>query len=229
MHIRQYLSSSPRLTRPWRLALVSVLLIGLFLPQSALAASTWANTAPHEHRPRCSHGDAVAQRQGAHGRGTSTVVAAAISPVRRCMIQARTPGRLSRRCTLRALITRRRCCRTARCSSWGAYSNDVLASAEVYDPSADTWTRRRAPEPPRAGVTRRRCCRAARCSSREALAAVGGYLASAEVYDPERERLDDRRVDARRAPEPHGDAVAERQGARRRGLRRRRSRQRGGV
>ena len=45
MHIRQYLSSSPR-DVALAVALVSVLLIGLFLPQSALAASTWANTAP---------------------------------------------------------------------------------------------------------------------------------------------------------------------------------------
>ena len=40
-----------------------------------------------------------------------------------------------------------------------------------------------AASPPHAMVTRRRCCPTARCSS-QAVADIGGFLASAELYDP---------------------------------------------
>ena len=48
-----------------------------------------------EHRPRGSHGDAVAERQGAR-RGREDDWRQLILPARRCMIRRRTPGRPSR-------------------------------------------------------------------------------------------------------------------------------------
>ena len=63
MRIQPHFSPSPRLTRTWRLGLVVVLFIGVFRPQSALAAPTWTTVAP------LLHGDTVAKRQGARRGG----------------------------------------------------------------------------------------------------------------------------------------------------------------
>ncbi len=139
MHIRQYLSSSPRQTRPWRLALVSVLLIGLFLPQPALAASTWANTAPMSiardaHTATLLPSGKVLMVGGFDGGGGGYFTSAEVYDpgVDTWTTVASLPAaRAYHTATLlpngKVLIV-------------GGLSNDVLAGAEVYDSSADTWT-----------------------------------------------------------------------------------------
>ena len=78
--------------------------------------------------------------------------------------EAGRPGAL----TPHAILTRRRCCPTARCWSRGAMaaSGGYLASAELYDPASGTWTATGSLAP-HASLTRRRCCPTARCWSQE--------------------------------------------------------------
>ena len=83
-----------------------------------------------------------------------------------------------------ALITRRRCCPTARCSSQAvrqqrrrSRERGTLRSGE-RDLDGHRQPRHRT-----RSVTRRRCCPTARCSS-QAGTATATYLASAELYDP---------------------------------------------
>ena len=45
MRIHSNLPLLPRLMQPWHLALVIALLVGVFMPQPALAASTWTTVA----------------------------------------------------------------------------------------------------------------------------------------------------------------------------------------
>ena len=83
-----------------------------------------------------------------------------------------------------ALITRRRCCPTARCSSQAVYDSSVnLSRARNCTIRRAGPGRPPAASAPHALVTRRRCCPTARCWS-QAVMTTAAYLASAELYDP---------------------------------------------
>jgi hypothetical protein len=133
MHIQHYLPPSPRLRRHWRLALVIVLLVGLFLPQPAHAAPTWINAASL-NTPRYYH--------------TATLLPSG-----------------------KVLVA-------------GGWGWDYLASAEVYDPSAHTWT------PTATAMNTARAIHTATLLPSGKVLVAGGYnsnsggLNSAEVYDP---------------------------------------------
>ena len=106
------------------------------------------------------HGDVAAQRQGAGRRG---IVPAALLAARSCT--TRPAGRGVRRAasTPHAIITRRRCCPTARCWWQGDLATAAILAARNcttrpagpgVPPAAST---------PHALSTRRRCCPTARC------------------------------------------------------------------
>ena len=87
--------------------------------------------------------------------------------------------------TAREVITRRRCCPTARCSSQaGSTARAALRRARNSTIRRAGPGRRPAASPPHALITRRRCCPTARCSSQAAGTAATSQLASAELYDP---------------------------------------------
>ena len=84
-----------------------------------------------------------------------------------------------------AIITRRRCCATARCSSQAVrwHRRPSLTSAELYDPASGTWTATGSLN------TARFLHTATLLPNGKVLVAGGynstlGYLASAELYDP---------------------------------------------
>ena len=81
-----------------------------------------------------------------------------------------------------AMVTRRRCCPTARCSSQEGMAA-VSSRARNCTIRRAGLGRRPAASPPDAIVTRRRCCPTARCSSQEVITSPA-VLASAELYDP---------------------------------------------
>ncbi len=60
------------------------------------------------------------------------------SRARNSTIRRAGPGRPPAASPPHAIITRRHCCPTARCSSQAVYGS--LASAELYDPASGTWT-----------------------------------------------------------------------------------------
>ena len=78
-------------------------------------------------------------------------------------------GKLERRLaawSLHTVITRRRCCPTARCWSQPVIFRPIkYASAELYDPASGTWSGDRHPRHRTRVITRRRCCPTARCLS----------------------------------------------------------------
>ena len=63
-----------------------------------------------------------------------------ISRARNSTIRRAGPGRPPAASPPHAIVTRRRCCPTARCSSQAVTSAATLASAELYDPASGTWT-----------------------------------------------------------------------------------------
>ena len=66
---------------------------------------------------------------------------AALSRARNCTIRRAGPGVPPAASPPHAIITRRRCCPTARCWSQADYgTGGSLASAELYDPASGTWT-----------------------------------------------------------------------------------------
>ena len=63
------------------------------------------------------------------------------SRARNSTIRRAGPGRPPAASPPHAIITRRRCCLTARCSSQAVLATAAyLASAELYDPASGTWT-----------------------------------------------------------------------------------------
>ena len=110
------------------------------------------------------------------------------------------------------MVTRRRCCQTARCSSQAALTRDGFSRARNSTIRRAGAGRPPAASPPRASCTRRRCCPTARCSSQE-------VLATAQSRERGTLRLGERDLDGHRQPrhrtlESHGDVAAQRQGAR---------------
>ena len=63
-----------------------------------------------------------------------------LSRARNSTIRRAGPGRPPAASPPHAIITRRRCCPTARCSSQADDARGYLASAELYDPASGTWT-----------------------------------------------------------------------------------------
>ena len=82
------------------------------------------------------------------------------------------------------MVTRRRCCPTARCSSQAVMATSAFSRARNSTIRRAGPGRRPAASPPHAMFTRRRCCPTARCLSQAAMAATATSLASAELYDP---------------------------------------------
>ena len=116
----------------------------------------------------------------------------------------------------RRMHTRRRCCPMARCSSRGDYNSSGSSRARRCTIRPRAPGARPAPWPRLATATRRRCCPTARCSSR-----------GTEQQRPPRERggvrpghghLERHRLHGLASPLTHGDAAAQRQGARRGGI-----------
>src|SRR5438094_6652475 len=102
---------------------------------------------------------------------------------RNCTIRPAGPGRPPAVSTARALITQRRSCPTARCSSRGGLSNGALPTSELYDPTTGTWT-------VTGSLNTARESHTAALLSNGMVLVAGGYdsnthvLASAELYDP---------------------------------------------
>ena len=142
MHIQPYLLPSPRLTRPWRLTLVVVLLIGLFLPQPALAAPTWTDAAPMGiargyHSTTLLPSGKVLVAGGTNGNGFVAVNSVELydpSTNIWTTVASLKTARDSHTATLlpngKVLVA----------GGLTVYNGASLASAEVYDPNANTWT-----------------------------------------------------------------------------------------
>ena len=97
-------------------------------------------------------------------------------------IQPAGPGRSPAASPPHAIITRRRCCPTARCSSQAERQlRLLLASAELYDPASGTWTATGSL------ATARYFHTATLLPNGKVLVAggdnTGGWLGSAELYD----------------------------------------------
>ena len=85
--------------------------------------------------------------------------------------------------TPHAIITRRRCCPTARCSSRAVYgTSSALASAELYDPASGTWTATGSLAT--ATLSSHGDVAAQRQGARRRRLKTPERLASAELYDP---------------------------------------------
>ena len=92
---------------------------------------------PGDRAPR-PHGDAAAQRQGArrgrHGRQRRPRQRGAVRPGHEHLVGGGQHGDRPHP------LTPRRCCRTARCWWRRLQRHGHLASAELYDPAANTWS-----------------------------------------------------------------------------------------
>ncbi len=121
----------------------------------------------------------------------------------------------------RAAVTRRRCCPTARCSSRRLRRQRLSRERGAVRSGQRHLERDRQPRHRARTITRRRCCPTARCSS-QAVCSCSSALASAELYDPASGTWSATGSLATARYRSHGDAAAQRQGARRRGIRRQR-------
>ena len=83
-------------------------------------------------------------------------------PARNCTTRPAGAGLPRAASTPRAIVTRRRCCPTARCWWQGDIMAAALTSAELYDPASGSWTATGSLNTARY-ITRRRCCPTARC------------------------------------------------------------------
>ncbi len=107
----------------------------------------------------------------------------AVSRARNSTIRRAGPGRPPAASPPHAMVTRRRCCPTARCSSQAAMATAAISRARNSTIRRAGPGRPPAASPPHAMFTRRRCCPTARCSSQAVMTATA-TLASAELYDP---------------------------------------------
>ena len=128
-----------------------------------------------------SHGDVAAQRQGARRRGLDsaggTRERGTLRSGDRNLDGHRQPQHRTRS------ITPRRCCLTARCSSQAEHGSGLHRERGTLRSGNRDLDGHRQPRHCTRCVTRRHCCPTARCSS-QAVVTVGGWLASAELYDP---------------------------------------------
>ena len=164
------------------------------------------------HRAR-SHGDAAAQRQGARRRRFQRN-----APLASAELYDPASGTWTATGSLAndAIITRRHCCPTARCSSQAvSLQHGALASAELYDPATGTWTATGSLATARICshgdvAAQRQGARCRRIDYSSALSRERGTLRSGE------RDLDGHRQPRHRTRYSHGDVAAQRQGARRR-------------
>ena len=179
------------------------------------ASGTWTTTGSLNTARGMPHGDVAAQRQGA-GRG-GMMATAAFSPARNCTIRPAGPGRPPAASTPHAMVTRRRCCPTARCWSQGCDSNgSYLASAELYDPASGTWTCHRQPQH-RALWSHGDVAAQRQGAGGRRIGDSGVSCQRGAVRSGQRD-LDGHRQPQHRALLSHGDVAAQRQGAGGRGI-----------
>ena len=140
---------------------------------------------------------------------------AMLSRARSSTIRRAGPGRPPAASPPHALLTRRPCCPTARCSSQEGLNGQRFSRARNSTIRRAGPGRPPAASPPHAIVTRRRCCPTARCSSQEDLTAPACFRERGTVRSGERD-LDGHGQPRHRTLSSHGDLAAQRQGARRR-------------
>ena len=178
--------------------------MGLGLPR---AAST-----PHAQ----SHGNVAAQRQGAGGRRSNNSTVYDSRPARNCTTRPAGLGQPRAASTPHAMVTRRRCCPTARCWWQGINRHGHRPARNCTTRQAATWTATRQPQHRTRGITRQRCCPTARCWWQGDR--WSSYLTSAELYDPASGTWTCYGQPQHRTLCSHGDVAAQRPGAGGRGM-----------
>ena len=144
-----------------------VLVAGGMIPAAFLAARNCTTRPAGRGVPRAAspphaltHGDVAAQRQGAGGRGTDT--GGTLSAARNCTTRPAGLGVPRAASPPHAIITRRRCCPTARCWWREDINGGHSCQRGTVRPGQRTWSATGQPQHRTPG-TRRRCCPTARC------------------------------------------------------------------